>query len=155
MKLKSDFALLDVMHGRKQLAKKMPSGSQRLPTEHQIPVVITGRITHRHGGDDGISIEFGVEVDHVEVGTCPALKEPSFPSKPSSKPGRVQAGAASAAAGLKFSARRNITTASKRLSVETRASTTAKSSIPSVTAKLHQKKPSPPSRGRKGLKKSA
>lgn len=68
MKLHSDFALLDVKHGRKQLAKLMPPGSQSLPADKRIPVVIRGFISHRHGADDGTSIEFGVDVSSVEVG---------------------------------------------------------------------------------------
>jgi hypothetical protein len=57
MKLHSGFAILDVKHGRKALAKKMPTGSNRLPDEERIPVTITGYISHQHGNDDGISIE--------------------------------------------------------------------------------------------------
>ena len=60
MKLHSGFAILDVKHGRKALAKKMPTGSNRLPDKERIPVTITGYISHQHGNDDGISIEFGV-----------------------------------------------------------------------------------------------
>ena len=67
MKLKSRFALLDVEHGRKQLAARMLPGSQSLPDGERIPVVIRGWISHRHGADDGTSIEFGVDVDRVEV----------------------------------------------------------------------------------------
>ena len=67
MKLKSNFALLDVRHGRKRLAKMMPPGSQSLPKDKRIPIVIHGWISHRHGADDGVSIEFGVDVDRVEV----------------------------------------------------------------------------------------
>ncbi len=67
MKLYSDFALLDVKHGRKQLAKIMPLGSSRLPDSDQIPVTITGYITHQHGSDDGVSIEFGVDVQNIIV----------------------------------------------------------------------------------------
>lgn len=65
MKLQSDFALLDVKRGRKQLAKLMPNGSQR--TDNVIPVIIKGYISHRHGNDDGTSIEFGVDVTSVEI----------------------------------------------------------------------------------------
>lgn len=68
MKLQSDFALLDVKRGRQALAKRMPPGSQSLPKDKRIPVVIHGWISHRHGADDGTSIEFGVDVDRVEVG---------------------------------------------------------------------------------------
>lgn len=71
MKLHSDFALLDVKHGRKQLAKLMP-GYRRLPDEKMIPVVIRGYISHQHGSDDGVSIEFGVDVTSVEVGSTTA-----------------------------------------------------------------------------------
>jgi hypothetical protein len=67
MKLHSKFALLDVEHGRKQLAKLMPPGSTSLPAGKRIPVVIRGYISHRHGSDDGTSIEFGVDVSSVEV----------------------------------------------------------------------------------------
>lgn len=67
MKLQSEFALLDVMRGRKTLDKLMPPGSQSLPDSKRIPVVIRGFISHRHGGDDGISQEFGIDVTSVEV----------------------------------------------------------------------------------------
>lgn len=67
-KLHSDFALLDVKHGRKQLDKLMPPGSQRLPDNERIPVTIIGYISHRWGHDDGVSIEFGVDVENVIVG---------------------------------------------------------------------------------------
>jgi hypothetical protein len=66
MKIKSTFALLDVTHGRKALDKKMPPGSQSLPENERIPVTIHGFISHRHGSDDGVSIEFGVDVTRVE-----------------------------------------------------------------------------------------
>lgn len=67
MKLQSTFALLDVMRGRKKLDKLMPPGSQSLPKDKRIPVVIRGFISHRHGSDDGVSIEFGVDVTKVEI----------------------------------------------------------------------------------------
>ena len=67
MKLQSKFALLDVQRGRKTLDKKMPRGSHYLPDDQRIPVVIRGFISHRHGSDDGISQEFGVDVTSVEV----------------------------------------------------------------------------------------
>lgn len=41
--------------------------ANRLPDEERIPVTITGYISHQHGNDDGISIEFGVDVVSVEV----------------------------------------------------------------------------------------
>jgi hypothetical protein len=68
MKLQSTFALLDVMRGRKALDKLMPPGSNRLPDDKRIPVTIHGFISHRHGSDDGVSIEFGVDVTSVDVG---------------------------------------------------------------------------------------
>ncbi len=67
MKLTSKFALLDVTQGRKQLAKRMPPGSQRLPRDKRIPITIHGFISHQHGNDDGTSIEFGVDVSYVTV----------------------------------------------------------------------------------------
>jgi hypothetical protein len=45
----------------------MQPGSQSLPADKRIPVVIRGYISHRHGADDGTSIEFGVDVSSVEV----------------------------------------------------------------------------------------
>jgi hypothetical protein len=68
-RIKSEFALLDVTSGRKALAKLMPPGSQSLPKEQRIPVTIRGFISHRHGDDDGISIEFGVDVSEIELGS--------------------------------------------------------------------------------------
>lgn len=67
MRLQSDFALLDVKHGRRQLDKLCDkTGGHDLP--ERIPVVIRGWITGRHGMDDGISQEFTVEVSRVETG---------------------------------------------------------------------------------------
>ena len=68
MRLKSHFAILDVQHGRKQLARIMPDKRKRLPDEDRIPVVIHGYISHQHRKDNGSSIEFGVDVTNVEVG---------------------------------------------------------------------------------------
>lgn len=67
MKLTSTFALLDVTRGRKTLDKMMPPGSQPLPKDKRIPVTIRGFISHRHSSDDGVSIEFGVDVTKVEI----------------------------------------------------------------------------------------
>lgn len=67
MKINSEFAILDVKHGRKALEKRMPPGSNRLPADQLIPVTITGYISHQHGGDDGTSIEFGIDVTSVVV----------------------------------------------------------------------------------------
>lgn len=71
MKLQSDFALLDVKRGRKQLDRMVEknglSGGRTHDLPKRIPVVIRGWITHRHGRDDGESQEFGIEVSSVEV----------------------------------------------------------------------------------------
>ena len=63
LKLKSEFALLDVKQGRTKLAKVVKHDSGR-----RVPVTITGYITGRWGNDDGISIEFEVEVEKVVCG---------------------------------------------------------------------------------------
>ena len=59
MKVSSDFALLDVTKGRIQLLKDVTNGP--------IPVTITGFITGRWGHDDGVSIEFSVDVTEVKI----------------------------------------------------------------------------------------
>lgn len=71
MKLKSEFAILDVLHGRKQLDKLIEkngmTGARKHDLPERIPVVIRGWITGRQGKDDGISQEFAVQVSKVEV----------------------------------------------------------------------------------------
>jgi len=57
MKIQSNFALLDVKHGRKGLEKALSKGP--------IPVTITGNLTGVWGNDDGESVEFEVEVTKV------------------------------------------------------------------------------------------
>lgn len=64
MKLKSDFALLDVKTGRAALNKRCGKNHD---LRERVPVIIKGYITHRHGDFDGVSQEFGVEVTSVEV----------------------------------------------------------------------------------------
>lgn len=59
MAFKSDFALLDVKAGRVALAKRVEGGEK-------IPVVIRGTISHRWGQDDGISIEFELDVTSIK-----------------------------------------------------------------------------------------
>jgi hypothetical protein len=54
--ISSEFALLDVKRGRVELARRINRGEKR------IPVTIRGYITEVWGYDDGISIEFQVEV---------------------------------------------------------------------------------------------
>jgi hypothetical protein len=58
-KINSGFALLDVKSGRKGLAKEVK--------KRKIPVVIKGFIVSEWGHDDGVSIEFEVEVKEVKI----------------------------------------------------------------------------------------
>lgn len=64
MRIKSEFALLDVKTGRGALNKLIASGHD---LSEPVEVVIRGKITHRHGSFDGTSQEFGVAVASVEV----------------------------------------------------------------------------------------
>lgn len=70
MKLKSNFAILDVLTGRQKLLKIV--GSRWLAsapiTNKKVPVVIHGFVTEAHGDDDGTSREFEVMVNKIEVG---------------------------------------------------------------------------------------
>ena len=68
-KVSSDFAIVDIKRGRKKLSKMMPRGSNHLPKSERIPVLIEGWISHQHSGDDGTSIEFGVDVKRVSFAT--------------------------------------------------------------------------------------
>ncbi len=64
----SGFALIDIKSGRAALAKLFgPGGYPEAGQTVRIPVTIQGYITHRHGGDDGISIEYGVEVESLQI----------------------------------------------------------------------------------------
>jgi len=65
MKIRSDFALLDVKYGRHKLLEKI--GFSNKPKCDPIPVVIHGEITGAWGNDDGISREFEVIVGKVEL----------------------------------------------------------------------------------------
>lgn len=56
---KSDFALLDVKAGRAKLAKRIAAGER-------IPVVIRGTLHGQWSRDDGVSIEFEIEVSSVK-----------------------------------------------------------------------------------------
>lgn len=67
MKLYSDFALLDVKHGRKKLDKLIDKGGKGHDLPAPVKVVIYGELTGRHGEDDGTSQEFTVQVTKVEV----------------------------------------------------------------------------------------
>lgn len=60
-KISSTFAILDVMRGRVELARRINRGDDR------IPVTVRGYIVRQHGNDDGTSIEFEIEVtDAIE-----------------------------------------------------------------------------------------
>lgn len=67
MKLHSEFALLDVKHGRRQLDKMIDKSGHHHDLAKPIPVTIHGFITGRHGSDDGTSQEFTVKVTRVET----------------------------------------------------------------------------------------
>lgn len=62
MKIFSDFAILDVKHGRKRLADLFTKHPKK-----RVPVIIRGYIEDIHGNDDGISQEFTVIVYQVET----------------------------------------------------------------------------------------
>lgn len=57
--IKSDFAILDVKGGRKELLARVRNGER-------VPVVIRGVITAPWGRDDGVSTEFDVDVKSVQ-----------------------------------------------------------------------------------------
>jgi hypothetical protein len=69
MKLKSDFAILDVKAGRGPLTKHFSRrlGRGETSADRRIPVTITGYIIDIHGNDDGVSREFTVDVKNVEI----------------------------------------------------------------------------------------
>lgn len=78
-KISSDFAILDVKVGRGKLDKIISDH------KHRIPVTLTGFITDTHSGDDGVSIEFSVDVAAVKLGepaphdcTCIRCKRPDL-----------------------------------------------------------------------------
>jgi hypothetical protein len=64
MKIKSDFALLDVKTGKGALNKMCDKGHG---ISKPVNVIIRGKITGRWGQSDGISQEFQVDVEAVEV----------------------------------------------------------------------------------------
>jgi len=59
-KLSCDFALIDVKRGRRSLLARSRSGER-------IPVIITGHIVGDYSRDDGVSIEFEIEVARAEI----------------------------------------------------------------------------------------
>ncbi len=65
LKIKSDFALLDVMTGRARLLKKLGYTGQQAGVS--IPVTITGYLIGAWGSDDGTSQEFEVKVTGVKL----------------------------------------------------------------------------------------
>lgn len=69
MKITSDFAILDVKRGRATLAKRFTDrpSTGLCPLTMRVPVVITGYIDEQHSRDDGVSIEFSVVVEKLEV----------------------------------------------------------------------------------------
>lgn len=69
MKLSSDFALLDVKNGRKKLAKHFKQRPRfgECPETMRVPVIIHGYIDGVWGNDDGVSQEFEVIVQKLEV----------------------------------------------------------------------------------------
>ncbi|MFC5423685.1 hypothetical protein ACFPOB_29565 [Bosea eneae] len=70
----SNFAILDVKRGRRQLrdhfADRPPLGS--CPPAMRVPVTITGYIDCIHGSDDGTSQEFAVTVTQLEIDALPS-----------------------------------------------------------------------------------
>lgn len=54
-KIDSTFLLLDVCKGRNSIARRVAAG-------HKVPVLIKGYIVSQWGPDDGVSIEFEVDV---------------------------------------------------------------------------------------------
>jgi hypothetical protein len=69
MKISSSFAILDVKKGRDKLAEHFKDRPRLgpCPPELRIPVTITGYIDDIWGDDDGVSREFGITVEKVEV----------------------------------------------------------------------------------------
>ncbi len=79
----SDFAILDVKRGRAALRSRCAREAKRVAEARQhgchdacyecealvrIPVVIRGFVTHAHSRDDGVSQEFSVLVEKLEIG---------------------------------------------------------------------------------------
>lgn len=67
MKIKSTFAILDVLDGREELKKHFDESHHYPKKPETIPVVIYGEIDAIHGHDDGVSREFSVEVTAVHI----------------------------------------------------------------------------------------
>lgn len=69
MKLSSDFAILDVKKGRRELATHFATRPAigKCPKPLRVPVVIHGYIEGIWGHDDGTSQEFTVTVQKLEA----------------------------------------------------------------------------------------
>ena len=70
MKIKCEYAFIDVTTGRSKLTKLLrgvpPIGP--CPTTLRIPVALTGYVTRIHSNDDGVSREFLVDVENAVFG---------------------------------------------------------------------------------------
>jgi len=62
--------LLDIKAGRASLAKLTSQNGYGKDVDIRIPVTVKGFITHRHRSDDGVSIEYGVEVTSLKIAGC-------------------------------------------------------------------------------------
>lgn len=63
MRLSSGLGMLDITHGRRGLYKRFFGKPEAEPVE----VIVHGKIVNIWGNDDGISQEFELNVDKVEV----------------------------------------------------------------------------------------
>ena len=61
IKIESEFAILDVLGGRDKLYQHFKDGKDG------VKVTIVATITHAWGNDDGVSREFGCQVESVTV----------------------------------------------------------------------------------------
>lgn len=77
----SNFAILDVKVGRKALAKLVEQKKMK------VPVIITGDLNCVHSGDDGVSIEFALDVRSVKL--MPATPRKLFPHEETINLGKV------------------------------------------------------------------
>jgi hypothetical protein len=78
MNVTSDFVLLDVKEGRHQLKAHFSDNLiGPCQPELHLPVVIEGYIYGAIGHDDGVSIEFGVNVTDVTIASRPVQSEAS------------------------------------------------------------------------------
>lgn len=68
MKIKSYFAVLDVVGPSRKKLEKHFGGESLVDKSFYIPIVLRGWIVGQHGNDDGTSIEFTVDVGSVVVG---------------------------------------------------------------------------------------